>query len=117
MALSPEYAELRTRCITAASRGYQIGRAEQHVADLQTKVGEPTLPQGTTLNSPDHLLFLLNMLDKGEMAVKAPKAAPRKAPEPPPVVEVQEVAEVAEVAETPTPEPPEPSKPTKKGRR
>ncbi len=113
MALSPEYAELRTRCIAAASHGYKIGRAEQHVADLQSKVGSPVLPQGTVLNSPDHLLFLLGMLDKGVVATKAPKPElAKKAPEPPPAIEVQETVEESESAPVP-----EPAKPSKKSRR
>lgn len=120
MALSKEYAELKARCLLCASQGYQIGHADGYVAALQADVGEPELPQGMVPKSPEHLLLLIDMVEKGEVAVKAPKAAPKRAPEPAPVVEVAEatdVVEAVEVSEAVEAPAPEPSKPSKKSRR
>ncbi len=117
MLSTQELTELKARCITAASRGFSIGKAESYVAQLQEVVGKPELPAGMAPLSPAHLLHLIGMAERGEKAtptmrsakpIEAPKPAPEPEPEP-------------EIAVEAPPAPPssagdEPAKPRKRGR-
>lgn len=71
-------ADLKARCLVAASNGQAIARAEQYVAELQKQVGVVKI---ACPNTPQHLLVLIAMAEKG---VKAPKPEPKPAPKPMP---------------------------------
>ena len=65
--MKQELIELKERCIAAAEHGYVIGRADKYVENLQKEVGVPEL-KGIVPNSPQHLLLLLDILEKGVKA-------------------------------------------------
>jgi hypothetical protein len=71
--------ELKARCMTAAAQGFSIARATYYAAELQGMVGTPDV-SGIALDSPEYLLILIGMAEKGEKApaAKAPPKAEAK---------------------------------------
>jgi hypothetical protein len=117
--LSTELTELKARCQMAATNGFSIGKADVYVANLQAAVGVDDI-SGVVKNSPEHLLALIALVDKGAKASpKAPvKAAVRAEPRPEIKFEAASVEVEAEVAaeasvDAPVEVEPEPSKPSK----
>ena len=85
---------LKERCHLAVANGYNIGRTELYVADLQKTVGMHNT--GFPVDSPQHLLALIELAEKG---VQAPKTMPSPKPvEPPVVIKPEPIKVVAEAA-------------------
>lgn len=98
--LSQAHQELRARCLFAESHGYVIGKAQVYINALQAIVGKTSLPADITPESPKHLLFLLDLVDKGEKkVVEAPKPVEKPAPEPVKETEPEPVVEPEPVEE------------------
>lgn len=96
--------ELKARIKRASYQGYKIAYAESYAADL----GGGAPPEGVEKYSPEHLLHLIKMVERGVPAVKAAptEVAPIKAaPIEPTPTEPSVIAEPVELAvEEPTSE-------------
>ena len=102
--------ELKERCLKAAANGYRIGRAAVYVASLQKKVGGKPRLGAIRPESPEHILLLIGMVERGER-VQPPvvQMAPKTLPSPAPVPPSAPVAPPPEAKAPPMPEPlPEP---------
>lgn len=95
MKMTPdELNELKTRCLNAIHRGYDLAHVDAHVARLKAETGVSALP-------PDPKMALVSLIDTA-LAMRAGKIAPPAKVEPP-------KPEVVKVKEAPKPEPvPEP---------
>lgn len=88
MALSPELADLKARCVKALQIGASLARIDEHLA----KVGAGAPPFG--VSKERHLLAHLDALDAGDVPEAAePEPAPEPEDEPEPKDEPEEDAE------------------------
>ena len=96
--------ELRHRVLHAQSHGHEVAKAASYVQQL----GGGAPPAGVAVNSPEHLLFLID--HQGAMPAQQPVQQPVAVPVPAPLPEpVPEPVPEPEPVPVPVPEPePEP---------